>query len=188
MSEEIRPPYTYGTVSSKLVESQELITRLQARIDEYEFVGTLFGVMIYAKSPEDAKKISDMSKAMSVGQKDFTPPFLVEIDLASRVHIASLESERREFDKIIREYEQAKAEAEKQRVELEKWNAERYVGCVTHIANQQSRIDTLESENKALRLIAGSHSMSELRRNRTMAGWRRGDTLKNEVKHESKYY
>ena len=80
MSEEIRPPYTYGTVSSKLVESQELITRLQARIDE------------------------------------------------------------------------------------------------------------LKAENKALRLIADSHSMSELRSNRIMAGWRRGDTLKNEVKHESKYY
>ena len=34
----------------------------------------------------------------------------------------------------------------------------------------QKRIDELESENKALRLIAGSHSMSELRRNRIMAG------------------
>lgn len=36
MSEEIRPPYTYGTVSSKLVESQKLITRLQARIADLE--------------------------------------------------------------------------------------------------------------------------------------------------------
>ena len=47
-----------------------------------------------------------------------------------------------------------------------------------------AKIADLESEVKALRLIAGSHSMSELRRNRIMAGWRRGDTLKNEVKHE----
>ena len=56
------------------------------------------------------------------------------------------------------------------------------------VATLQKRITDLESENKALRLIADSHSMSELRRNRIMAGWRRGDTLKNEVKHESKYY
>ena len=48
----------------------------------------------------------------------------------------------------------------------------------------KKRITDLEAENKALRLIAGSHSMSELRRNRIMTGWRRGDTLKNEVKHE----
>jgi uncharacterized Fe-S cluster-containing radical SAM superfamily enzyme len=48
----------------------------------------------------------------------------------------------------------------------------------------KKRIADLEAENEALRLIAGSHSMSELRRNRIMAGWRRGDTLKNEVKHE----
>ncbi len=34
----------------------------------------------------------------------------------------------------------------------------------------QKRIAELESENKALRLIAGSHSMSELRRKRIMAG------------------
>ena len=32
------------------------------------------------------------------------------------------------------------------------------------------RITTLESENKALRQIAGSHSMSELRRNKILAG------------------
>jgi len=51
-------------------------------------------------------------------------------------------------------------------------------------AEEVSENVRLESENKALRLIAGSHSMSELRRNRIMAGWRRGDTLKNEVKHE----
>ena len=34
----------------------------------------------------------------------------------------------------------------------------------------KKHITDLESENKALRLIAGSHSMSELRRNRIMAG------------------
>ena len=51
-------------------------------------------------------------------------------------------------------------------------------------AEEVSENVRLESENKALRLIAGSHSMSELRRNRIMAGWRRGDTLKNEVRHE----
>jgi hypothetical protein len=34
----------------------------------------------------------------------------------------------------------------------------------------KKRIADLESENEALRLIAGSHSMSELRRNRIMAG------------------
>ena len=55
------------------------------------------------------------------------------------------------------------------------------VGSLEHF---RQHIAELESENKALRLIAGSHSMSELRRNRIMAGWRRGDTLKNEVRHE----
>ena len=34
----------------------------------------------------------------------------------------------------------------------------------------RAHIDELKSENKALRLIAGSHSMSELRRNRIMVG------------------
>jgi hypothetical protein len=38
------------------------------------------------------------------------------------------------------------------------------------IINMQKRIDELEAENKALRLIAGSHSMSELRRNQILAG------------------
>lgn len=38
------------------------------------------------------------------------------------------------------------------------------------VAELQKRIADLESENKALRLIAGSHSMSELRRKRIMAG------------------
>ena len=41
------------------------------------------------------------------------------------------------------------------------------VGSLEHF---RQRIADLESENKALRLSAGSHSMSELRRNRTMAG------------------
>jgi len=39
------------------------------------------------------------------------------------------------------------------------------------IANQ--RIEKLESENKTLRLIAGSHSMSELRRLQEQTGWRK---------------
>ena len=34
----------------------------------------------------------------------------------------------------------------------------------------KARIAELEAENKALRIIAGSHSMSELRRNKIMAG------------------
>lgn len=38
------------------------------------------------------------------------------------------------------------------------------------ITQLQQRIIDLESENKALKLIANSHSMSELRRNRIMAG------------------
>lgn len=41
---------------------------------------------------------------------------------------------------------------------------------VQEIALLKLRIAELESENKALRLIAGSHSMSELRRNQILAG------------------
>ena len=46
--------------------------------DDYEFVGILYGVMIYVKSKEDAKKLHDMSKAMKSSEMDFTPPFIVE--------------------------------------------------------------------------------------------------------------
>lgn len=37
----------------------------------------------------------------------------------------------------------------------------------------QARIDELEAENKALKLIANSHSMSELRRLQAQTGWRK---------------
>ena len=72
------------------------------------------------------------------------------------------------------------AELEK---ECEHWHGHYQIKSTLADA-QAMQLNELESENKALRLIAGSHSMSELRRNRIMAGWKRGDTLKNEVKHE----
>jgi formylmethanofuran dehydrogenase subunit B len=47
----------------------------------------------------------------------------------------------------------------------------------------QKRIDDLEAENKALKLIANSHSMSELRRLQAQTGWRKYPPAE-EVKHE----
>ena len=56
------------------------------------------------------------------------------------------------------------------------------------IAELQARVDKLESENEALRKIAGSHSMSELRRLQEQTGWRKhGDTLKNKDDTRFKY-
>jgi len=85
--------------------------------------------------------------------------------------------------KIIAEFHalnQRIAELEK---ECEHWHGHYQIKSTLADA-QAMQLNKLESENEALRLIAGSHSMSELRRNRILAGWRRGDTLKNEVKHE----
>ena len=85
--------------------------------------------------------------------------------------------------KIIAEFHalnQRIAELEK---ECEHWHGHYQIKSTLADA-QAMQLNKLESENEALRLIAGSHSTSELRRNRILAGWRRGDTLKNEVKHE----
>ena len=60
--------------------------------------------------------------------------------------------------------------------QLEEERAGHAVSDVDNIVRNQAemnrllRINELESENKALRLIAGSHSMSELRRNKILAG------------------
>ena len=80
----------------------------------------------------------------------------------------------------LEHFRQRIAELEK---ECEHWHGHYQIKSTLADA-QAMQLNELESENKALRLIAGSHSMSELRRNRIMAGWKRGDTLKNEVKHE----
>ena len=82
------------------------------------------------------------------------------------VHGAYLYIEPNADAKIIMQQQEKIAELQAKIAELE----EKLTIKTLENLKGESVLTDLESENKALRLIAGSHSMSELRRNKILAG------------------
>lgn len=67
------------------------------------------------------------------------------------------------YEELVRRVAELESENERKHKELIKVNGRNI--------DLHAKLNTLESENKALRLIANSHSMSELRRMKIMSGY-----------------